>query len=403
MNKLYSYVSKQPIYYYNTKKIVEIPETYQEKEVRGLWVSNVGNIDLPVLTDEATYKKELHRLFETCKTYNLNTIFFQVRMTNDAFYQSKYNPYSRYLTSEEGKEPLFDVLQYVITLGKEYDIEIHAWCNPYRVSFNGKLSIQNYLDTCSNLNFAKQNKEYIMLDKNNKLILNPGIPEVQDFIAKSMQEIVENYDVDGIHFDDYFYPYSGLHDEHNDSEQIQNQSLDAGDFRRESVNQTIRKVYHAIKQANPTVSFGISPFGIWKNQKDTEYGSNTDQKCSESYYNQYADTLTWIKEEIIDYVVPQIYWEFGHSIAPFADICDFWVDVCKNKKTKLYVGHGLYRLGNEGEFENPLEIVNQVKYANQFEEVKGNIFFTYNTFFNEKSKQGVNELKKLFKENSNEK
>ncbi len=148
---------------------------------------------------------------------------------------------------------------------------------------------------------------------------------------------------------------------------------------------------------NPTVQFGVSPFGIWKNNKENEYGSNTAPTCSESYYSQYADSLKWINDKYIDYIVPQIYWEFGHKIAPFADICDFWVDACKDKDVDLYVGHGAYRLGSKGEFLNKREVVNQIKYANQYKTVKGNVFFTYKTFIDKEiSQDGMNELKKLF-------
>lgn len=403
MSKLYSFVTKEPIVYYNTDKIIEIPDTYINKPLRGLWVSNVGNIDLPVLTDIDQYKQEIKKLFKVCETYKINTLYFQVRTTNDAFYASKLNPYSRFLTGEEGKEPLFDVLDYVIKEGKKHDVDIHAWCNPYRVSFNGKLSVEDYLNTCDALNYAKKHPEYIILDTNNKLILNPGIEAVQDFIAESMLEIVENYDVKGIHFDDYFYPYSGLQKEHDDTKEFEQQSLSLGDFRRNNVNQTIRKVHKLIKDHNPNIEFGISPFGIWKNNKENEYGSNTALSCSESYYNQYADTLTWIKEGIIDYVIPQIYWEFGHKIAPFADICDFWVEACKHTDVALYIGHGAYRLGNEGEFSNPLELVNQMKYSNQYETVKGNVFFTYNTFTSDKASKGIEQLRLLNKEKDHEK
>lgn len=246
------------------------------------------------------------------------------------------------------------------------------------------------------MNLAKQHPEYLVLDKKGKLILNPALQEVKQHIIDSMEELVTNYDVDGVHFDDYFYPYSGLHDEINDQQEFEAQELEIGDFRRQNVNDVIKGVYDIMKKVNPTLQFGVSPFGIWKNKKENEYGSNTAPACSESYYGQYADSLTWIKEGYIDYIVPQIYWEFGHKIAPFADICDFWVEVCKDSKVDLYVGHGAYRLGSGNNWDNKEEITNQLKYANQYETVKGNVFFTYKTFIDkEKSYDGMNELKKL--------
>ncbi|MCF7925045.1 MAG: family 10 glycosylhydrolase [Candidatus Izimaplasma sp.] len=393
--KLVKYSNKEPVYYYNTNKQVTIPNTYKEKPFRAMWVSNVANIDLPTL-DDPTYKQQVLTMLDTCQRYNLNAIFFQVRTTNDAFYASKLNPYSRFFTGEEGKKPPFDVFAWIIKEAHKRHIEVHAWCNPFRISFDGKLSIEDYLATCDDLNFAKQHPDTIMLDKKGKLILNPGDKDVRDFIVESMRELTTNYDIDGIHFDDYFYPYSGLDDRYDDHNEFSAQEKTLGDFRRDNINQTMQGVYKAIKKEKPQIAFGISPFGIWKNQTKENYGSHTDPKCSESYYNQYADTLAWIKGDYVDYIVPQIYWEFGHHIAPFADICDFWCDVCKATSTKLYIGHGAYRLGNEGEFSNPLEIVDQVKYANQKDEVSGNVFFTYKTFIDkDKAYDGMQALKKL--------
>ena len=214
-----------------------------------------------------------------------------------------------------------------------------------------------------------------------------------------MVELATNYNIDGIHFDDYFYPYSGLSETVNDIVDYENRedkSVSLGDFRRGHVNDVIRGIYQEIKKIDSNLKFGVSPFGIWKNKTSDELGSNTAPACSESYSGQFADTYAWIKEGIIDYVVPQIYWQFGHKIAPFADICDWWVSVCKDTSVDLYIGHAAYRLGEEGDFENKLEIVNQVKYANQFDTVKGNVFFTHKNFIEDnKVKEGMKELKRL--------
>lgn len=396
--KLYKYTdNKQPINYLNTNKQIDIPEEYNKKDIRAMWISNVANIDLPVIDTITNYKKLIIQMLDTCLSYNINTIYFQVRTTNDAFYESKLNPYSRYLTGTEGLKPDEDILKWIIRETKDRGISFHAWCNPYRVSLNGNLSIQEYLDTCDDLNYAKKHPEYLVLDKSGKLILNPAIKDVQNHIVESMKELVTNYDVDGIHFDDYFYPYSGLDEVLNDLNEYNNQSIkDLGDFRRNNVNTVIEGVHNMLQEVNSSLSFGVSPFGIWKNRTETVEGSNTAPACSESYYGQYADTVKWVKEDMVDYIVPQIYWEFGHKVAPFADICDFWVDVCKDTNVDLLIGHAAYRLGNAGEFENKMEIVNQLRYANQSEVVKGNVFFTYKTFINEdKSLLGMLELKNL--------
>jgi uncharacterized lipoprotein YddW (UPF0748 family) len=395
--KLYKYTNKKSINYMNTDQQVEIPEVFNKKDIRAMWISNVANIDLPVIDTTDNYKKLIIQMLDTCLAYNVNTVYFQVRTTNDAFYESKLNPYSRFFTGKEGLSPDEDILKWIIKETKNRHISFHAWCNPYRVSYNGKMSIEEYLDTCDDLNLAKRHPEYLVLDKGGKLILNPALPEVQKHIIDSMKELVSNYDVDGIHFDDYFYPYSGLHEVYNDLKEFDKQDIkDLGDFRRNNVNKVIEGVHNMLKKEDSSLQFGVSPFGIWKNKTTTTQGSNTDPACSESYYGQYADSVKWIQNDMIDYIVPQIYWEFGHKIAPFADICDFWIDVCKDSNVDLLIGHAAYRLGNDGEFENNMEIVNQLKYANQSNVVKGNVFFTYKTFISkDKSLPGMRELRNL--------
>ena len=398
--KLFKYNQpKQPINYYQTENQITIPDTYNKKPLRALWVSNVLNIDMPTTEDIEAYKKKAIEIFDTCKTYNINAIFFQVRTTNDAFYESKLNPYSRFLTGKEGKKPPFDVLKWMIELSKSNDIEFHAWMNPYRVSMKSNMTKEEYLETCDDLNFAKKHKDLLVTDHRGQLILNPARKEVKHFILETIKELVENYDVDGIHFDDYFYPYGGLVDSDNDLkefEQRENKVVTLGDFRRQQVTDVIKDVFQTLKKINTRLRFGVSPFGIWRNKTQDHHGSNTDPKCSQSYDNEFADSYAWVKEGYIDYIVPQIYWEFGHEIAPFADIADFWVETVKGTKVDLYIGHAAYRLGNEGEFENPYEIVNQLKYVSQYEEVKGHVFFTYHTFIDEgKTKEGMQKLKSL--------
>ncbi|VEU80290.1 Uncharacterized protein conserved in bacteria [Haploplasma axanthum] len=339
-------------------------------------------------------------MFKIAKEFNINTIFYQVRPMNDAFYESKLNPYSRYLTGEEGLKPSFDVFEYIIKKAKEHKIAIHAWCNPYRVSMKLDINKNEYLKTLDDLNFAKKNPNLVITDSNNQLILNPAREEVKKFIIESMLEIIDKYDVDGIHFDDYFYPYSSLsaHDNDlNDYEEAKNDYSTIADFRRYHISDIIRRLNEKIKKRDKNIMFGISPFGIWRSKQNDERGSNTAANTSQSYDTQYADSYNWIKNGYIDYIVPQLYWEFGHPVAPYADLVDWWTNIIKDTKVKLYIGHALYRLGNEGEFENPIEIVNQIKYANKYKEVNGNVFFTYHTFKEIENKKGVLEVKKLLK------
>ena len=234
--KLKKYESETPIHYFGTNKQVEIPEQYVEKSIRAMWISNVANIDCPTTENIEVYEDKIKEIVKTCIEFNINTVFFQVRTTNDAFYKSDRNPYSRFLTGKEGTPPPYDVFEWIVQEMKQAGILIHAWCNPYRISYNGEKTIEEYLESCVDLNFAKQHPEYIVLDSGGKLILNPAIEEVKNHIIDSMEELVTLYDVDGVHFDDYFYPYSGLHKEKNDQKEFEAQSLSLGDFRRKNVN-----------------------------------------------------------------------------------------------------------------------------------------------------------------------
>ena len=396
----------RPIYHFGTENPITIENTYHEKPFRAFWVSNVVNIDLPTVNNIEDYQQKVIQMLDTAIAYRMTAILFQVRTTNDAFYRSELNPYSRYFTGIEGKEPPFDVLAWIIEETKRRGLEFHAWCNPYRISLNGNIPKDEYLKTCDDKNFAKRHPELIVKDKKGQIILNPAREEVKQFLVDSMVELVSNYAVDGIHFDDYFYPYAGLDDVENDLkdyEYRENKSWSLGDFRRHHVTDAMEKIYHALKKHDPKLRFGLSPFGIWKTKYSDPMGANVDPHCGECYYGQYADAYDWVRRGIIDYIVPQIYFDFAHKLAPFADIVDWWAEVCKNSNVDLYIGHGAYRLGTDGRYINPNEVVDQVMYANQYESVKGNVFFTYKTFIDiDKAKEGMDRLKALFVGRSSE-
>ncbi|MDL2292064.1 family 10 glycosylhydrolase [Acholeplasma sp. OttesenSCG-928-E16] len=400
--KLFYFKDKEkPVCYYNTDKQVIIPDEYKEKELRGIWVSNVLNIDMPTTKDLKKYEDKCHEIIKTCKEYNINTLFFQVRTSNDAFYQSDLNPYSRFLTGKEGEKPPYDVFKWFLELAKSANIEVHAWCNPYRVSC-AEMTLDEYLATCDDLNFAKKHPDALCeVAKGSKFILNPAREDVKQFVVDSLVEIASKYDVAGVHIDDYFYPYEGLKEGFDDSKEFANRidkSMSLDEFRRFHITDVIKRLHKGIKQVNKNQRFGVSPFGIWMNKANDERGSNTDPKCSQSFDNQYADTYAWVKEEIIDYIVPQLYWDLGHPIAPFADLCDWWANLCKGSNVDLYIGHGAYRLGSDGQYQDKDEVVNQLKYANQYETVKGNVFFTYHSFIDKgKIEDGMKELKKTLK------
>lgn len=400
--KLYTFKEpNKPITHWDSGEQVVIPKKYNEKPVRAFWVSNVVNIDMPNLLDLDKYLAKLAEIISTAKAYNINTIFFQVRTNNDAYYKSSLNPTSRYLVGSEGDDLTFDPLEWMVKEAHKNNIKLHAWCNPYRVSMANHEK-DEWVQSMSDLNLAKRRPDLLVLDTEGLIILNPAKEEVKQHIINSMLEIVKNYDVDGIHFDDYFYPYKPLHHEHNDVEEYErrktaNQTLD--EFRELQVDEVIKGVYDAIKGYDSKLEFGVSPFGIWKTSLSDPKGSKNPGGVYESGISQYANSYKWVKEEFVDYVVPQLYWDFAFEKAPFADMTRWWVDVCRGTNVKLYIGHGAYRLGRDGQYEDKLEVVNQVKYANQFEEVKGNVFFTYKNFVQDgPEKEGMLELQKLLNE-----
>ena len=252
--KLKKFNQEETIKYWDTKEDIDIPEyQFKKDDVRGVWVSNVANIDTPKGLPVAQYQQYLQQMVKNIASYHMNTIIFQVRPCNDAFYQSKLNPWSRYITGCEGKDPGFDVLQFVIDEAKKYGIRVHAWMNPYRVSQTAldlehqdiDDAIQAYVDTLDDLNFAKRHPEHLVVDGTNKVILAPSHKEVIDFVTKSIMEVVENYDIEGVHIDDYFYPYGKIPYEREEQDYLKNRKSENENFedwRRRNVDEMVEKI-----------------------------------------------------------------------------------------------------------------------------------------------------------------
>ncbi len=371
---------------------VLIPTQYHPKttEARGAWVATVQNIDFGKHRTAASFKKQFTQILDDLKSKNFNFIVFQVRPTNDAFYRSGLNPWSRFLTGEEGVEIKgFDPLAFMIEETHKRGMQFHAWLNPYRVVGSTDQSKSAYLNSLSDKNFARQNPHLVLdVPKNGQrtLILNPGEPEVIKFVVDTVRELASNYDVDAIHFDDYFYPYGGVGNVDKDTYQRQNkrqQSIE--DWRRENVNTLIQSVSRAIaannRINNKQVQFGISPFGIWANYSpEQKFGSLT--RGSEALNSQYADTRRWVKEGWIDYIAPQLYWPFAHKVAAYAALADWWAYTVRGTNVNLYIGMAPYRLGEESIWQNPMEIVDQLRYNGKYPEIKGEIFFSYRNIAN---------------------
>ncbi|MDD3170865.1 MAG: family 10 glycosylhydrolase [Bacilli bacterium] len=396
--------------YYGTTKKVMIPVEYQEKEeeLRGVWFSTVANIDIPQMTDEEKIKEYLLGVIKKVKEYNMNTVVFQVRPMNDAFYQSKLNPWSRYITGVEGKNPGFDVFGFFVEEAKKEGITTHAWINPYRVSTQ-KLSDLNqtkeeYLKTLDKNNFARRHPECVIETSLTKLILDPSSSKVRKFVTDTVIEIAKNYDIKAVHIDDYFYPYEPIADPLEEEKFKKTKFTKISDFRRNNVDKLIKMISVNLKKLDKKVEFGISPFGIYRTNSKLfddlddeaawDKGSNNHKGCFSCYKGLYADVYLWMKKKWIDYITPQDYFDFSNTKIDennqevcrvrYADLAKWWSWAAKKTGIKLYMGQGIYRYSDEGDWANPEEIINQLKFNTLFPNIMGTMFFTYKNFVEDK-------------------
>jgi uncharacterized lipoprotein YddW (UPF0748 family) len=347
-------------------------------EFRAVWVATVDNIDWPsekyLSTD--SQKTEFIRLLDMHQRNGMNAIIVQIRPATDAFYPSQYEPWSEWLTGTQGKPPIpyYDPLEFMITETHKRGMEFHAWMNPYRAEFKiGESSI-------SPTHITKLHPDWFLPYGSIKLF-DPGNKEVQQFVTNVVKDVVKRYDIDAIHFDDYFYPYRIAGKEFPDSVSFAKygNGLNKEDWRRSNVDSIILMLSKAIKKENKFCKFGISPFGVWRNiDKDPE-GSNT--KAGQTNYDDlYADILLWLKNKWIDYAAPQLYWEFSQPKVPFATLIDWWANHTYGRQ--LYIGHGVYRAfeSKSVAWKNPNELPDQIKKLREYPQVQGSIYFSSKTF-----------------------
>ena len=344
-----------------------------DSEVRGVWIASVFNIDFPSYSglSEAKLKGEIDAIIDTCKKAGLNTIFFQVRPSCDALYESDIFPVSSFLSTDG--ELTFDVLEYFVEEAHKNNIFLHAWINPLRVTVaadsEGKLP-----ETSP----AKEHPEWTVKYADGKLYLNAGIPEVRTLVADGVREIVENYDVDGIVFDDYFYPYPSGDAEFDDKATFEKYGAgfdSIADWRRDNINQMVKLCYETVKSVYDECLFGVSPGGVWQNNNGENGGSDTTG--FETYHSLYCDSLAWIEGGYIDYISPQIYWQFETAGTPYDTLIDWWNTVLDGSGVHLWVSHGAYRY-EDGDWSAPSgEMSNQIKYAREALSYRGSVFYGY--------------------------
>ncbi len=347
-------------------------------EFRGVWVATVDNIDFPStkFLSSDNQKTEFINLLDMHKRNGMNAVIVQIRPAADAFYPSQYEPWSEFLTGTQGKppSPYYDPLEFMITETHKRGMEFHAWMNPYRAVFN------IYKSSIAPTHITKIHPEWFITYGSNK-IFDPGNKDVQKYVCNVVRDVVHRYDVDAIHFDDYFYPYriKGKEFEDTASYRKYGNGLDKETWRRSNVDSIIVMLSKTIKEEKPFCKFGISPFGVWRNiDKDPE-GSNT--KAGQTNYDDlYADILLWLKNKWIDYVVPQLYWEIGQKVVGYEVLIDWWARHAYGRQ--LYIGQGIYRAmeARSLAWKNKNELPNQIKLLRQYPQVQGSIFFSSKSF-----------------------
>ena len=342
-----------------------------KREMRAAWVATVYRIDWPTSVNNASAQKaELNAYLDNLQAQHFNAIFLQVRTMCDAFYQSSYEPWSSYLTGTRGKNPGYDPLAYAVEQCHARGIQCHAWINPYRWSTG----------TDWNTEQDKQLKNSGMLlshtsGSTTTTILNPGLPETRQRIVNVIKEIINNYDVDGVIFDDYFYPEgiptnssAGDYNLWNDS----GVDMTFADWRRNNVNMMVRDVYNMIQETKPEVRFGISPAGVagTRSTSAAQHGVTPCPTGSDWQYNGiFSDPLAWLEQGTIDYISPQLYWKTNHSTNPFGPLTQWWSYIAKHYGRHHYASHSISFLASQSNTATDwAEIVQQINYSRQYTE-----------------------------------
>ena len=363
--------------YYLLFCFFQYTEAQTRPEFRGVWVATVDNIDWPKQGDFNTdsQKASFIRLLDMHQRNGINALVVQIRPCADAFFPSQYEPWSQWLTGVQGKppSPYYDPLEFMIAETHKRKMVFHAWMNPYRAVFNVNETV------LAATHITRLHPDWF-LTYGDKKYFDPGNKAAQQYVTAVVKDVVSRYEVDAIHFDDYFYPYKieGKVFPDDATYRLYGNGLSREDWRRGNTDSIIAALSVAIKNQNKHCQFGISPFGVWRNvNRDPIDGSNTNGAQS-NYDDLYADILLWLKNGWIDYVAPQLYWEFGHSKAPFEVLLNWWSKHTYGKQ--CYIGLGIYRANSNAAWSNVNQLPRQIEALRNTPNIKGMIFFSSKTF-----------------------
>ncbi|NLU66264.1 family 10 glycosylhydrolase [Streptomyces sp. HNM0574] len=345
-------------------------------EMRGMWLATVDNRDWPSeagLSPDAQ-RRELTASLDAAADRRLNTVFFQARPTADALWPSPHEPWSEWLTGEQGRDPGWDPLDFVVREARRRKLEVEAWFNPYRIALHddpGRLVAGHP---------AREHPEWAVR-YGGQLYYNPGLPEVRRFVQDAMLHAVERYDVAGVHWDDYFYPYPVLGEVFDDGAAYREHRGDFPDlasWRRHNIDTLVREMSARVHRAKPWVRFGVSPFGVWRNEETDPAGSAT-RAGVQTYDDLYADSRKWVREGWLDYVTPQLYWHLGFPAADYAELTRWWSRTVRGTRARLHIGEGLYKAGDRAQpapWQDPAELSRHLTHCRDLREVRGHVFFS---------------------------
>ena len=351
-----------------------------QPEMRGIWITTVNNINFPSGQNLSAEElaAELDAIVDFSVANGFNTVLFQVRPAADALYRSEIFPASRFVSGTPGEnaDGDFDCLGYLLAAAHAKGIAVHAWVNPLRVTSGNATYPQTDLSALPASSPAVQHPEWIVPYADGKLYFDAGIPAVRELVADGVREICEHYDVDGIVFDDYFYPYpveNAVFDDAATFAEYGENFSNLADFRRDSINRLVELCYRTVKDVNEEITFGVSPFGIWRNS-DGENGGSATRGLS-AYDEIYCDALAWAKGGYVDYLAPQLYWTFETAAAPFDTLAEWWSRALDGTGVTLYINHGVYRYADGGMQSG--EITQQIRHGRTLYSCRGGLYYGY--------------------------
>ncbi|WP_394516572.1 glycoside hydrolase family 10 protein (plasmid) [Pantoea sp. SGAir0430] len=344
-----------------TKPPVPAKPAAQTEPLRGVWLTTVSRLDWPPISSVTAspalrirqQQQALTAKLDKLHSLGINTVFFQVKPDGTALWRSRILPWSDTLTGNIGQDPGYDPLQFILDEAHKRGMKVHAWFNPYRVSTNTKPATVTALNNTLQLQPASVfvlHRDWIRT-ASDRFVLDPGIPAARDWITSIVAEVVSNYAIDGVQFDDYFYTETAA-SPLNDSATFRQYGAgfaSKADWRRHNTQLLIEQVSHTIKQLKPGVEFGVSPAGVWRNLSHDAAGSDT--RGAAAYDEAYADTRRWVQLGLLDYIAPQLYWPFARQAARYDVLARWWANVVQPTHTRLYIGVALYKVGEASKSE----------------------------------------------------